>query len=101
MLGEMRRAQQSHFFAGPEREDQSSLRTRILSGVLREVLREFQDSGHAGSIVIGAIVNLAFFIAVFTRAAFLAEAEMIVVRTDHDIFLLLAGKDRDDIVVRT
>jgi len=74
------RSLQPEFFAGEGNNSHTALR-----GIGSQGLRNFDYPGHAGSIVVGAIMYLWLFTAVSRVIA--APPEVIVVRAKHNIFI--------------
>ena len=62
----------------------------------REQARELQEARRAGSVVVRAGVNLADL--GWRKRVMIAVTEMIVVRSQNDVFVGLAGKIGEDIV---
>ena len=60
-----------------------------------EVAGEFEHAGGAGGVVVGAVMDLALFRR--GHGELLAEAEVIVVGADDDVFVGLAGEIADDV----
>ena len=80
----MGRAEKSELFAGEGQKQDAPLHLLLLC----EIASQFDDAGRAGCVVIGTGMHLPGR----AQRKLLAEAEVVVMRADHDIFVGVAGK---------
>ena len=93
LLHPLRRAEQAKLFARERRKQNAALE---LPFARREQPREFEHARGAGSVVVGAGMNLADLRR--RKRIDIAVTEMIVVRADDDVLVGLAGKIGQHIV---
>src|SRR5262244_1642001 len=79
------RAEQSFFFTAEGYEDDGPSRLWFLRA---EQPSQFQHSRYTGSIVVGAVVNLAF---TRRQTSFTASTKVIIMCAEHDHFILEIG----------
>ena len=92
-LHPIRRAQQSELFAGERHEQNAAVELTLQR---REQPRQFQHARGAGSVVVGAGMNLTDLR--WRQRIGVAAAQVIVVRADDDVLVGLAGQIRQHIV---
>ena len=86
-------AEQTELFTGERREENAALQ---LAFQRREQAREFEKASGAGSVVVGAGMNLADLRR--RERIEIAVTEMIVVRAENDVFVGFAGEVGEDVV---